>query len=1155
MINSSFFLISFCNIINLGDRMKKSYIIDGNEAAARGAYLFSEVCGIYPITPASPMATLTDKWSSAGKTNLFNDTVKVIEMQSEAGAAAVTHGALQAGSLGTTFTASQGLLLMIPTMYKMAGEMLPAVIHVAARSLATHALSIFGDHQDIYATRSTGFCMLSSSSVQDAYYMAIVTHLSAIEGSLPFLHFFDGFRTSHELNKVEVLEDEEVLKLVDYDKVYEFKNRALNLGKEITRGTSETGDVYFQNTEVRNKYYDRMADIVNSNMEKINALAGTDYKPFNYYGDKDATHVVVAMGSVCDSVKTVVDYLNSNGKKTGLIEVHLYRPFSTEYLLKVLPQSVKVISVLDRTKESGSVGEPLYLDIVEALKERNIKVYGGRYGLSSKDVPLKDINAVFFNMFNFKPKNHFTIGIIDDVTNLSLEPKEINIKRDYKEIKVYGFGSDGMVGASKNFMKVLGDRDENYVQGYFEYDSKKSGGVTISHLRVGPTKINAPYFLTNPDFIVVSKDIYLNRYYCLKDIKENGTLLISSNKNDEELNALINNLNKKEILDKNIKVYIANLDELNEKYSLRGKINNVICMYMLKISGFDFGEINDFKALVKKTYESKGESVVENNIGAINEGLKYLEEINNKIFTLSEETPKEKDFTDEILKLRGNQLKVSDFEKYKDGTFEGGTAKSDKRKIAPMVPKWCSGNCIECNQCAFVCPHAAIRPFSLTDGELFDAHIDKGETILSIGEKDKNFYIAVSESNCTGCGLCISACTGKNGEKALREGTYDERKDKISDYLFENHENETPFNKFTVKGVGFQKPYFEFSGACAGCGEAAYIKLITELYGKNMVIANATGCSSIYGGSLPLTPYKIPWMNSLFEDNAEFGFGIHMSYKKTRERIKKLMFKYKDDVSPEVKATFREWIDNMDDDDLTYAIKEKLENSLIPEELKKMLDYIPSRNVWILGGDGWAYDIGYGGLDHVLHSNENINIMILDTEVYSNTGGQKSKSTRIGSVAEFASSGKLENKKDIFRIAMAIPNVYVGSISMGANMMQTLKVLKEAKEHNGPSLIIAYCPCIEQGIIGGMGGQLNEQKLLVEVGYNLLMRYNPNEDKLIVDSKEPNFDDYDTVFRHELRYKNLEVKNEEEYQRLYEENLNYAKERYFYYKDLENKNE
>ena len=1135
--------------------MKKSYIIDGNEACARGAYLFSEVCGIYPITPASPMASHIDKWSSEGKLNVFNDTVKVIEMQSEAGASALCHGSLQAGSLSTTFTASQGLLLMIPTMYKIAGEMLPGVIHVAARSLATHALSIFGDHQDIYATRSTGFCMLSSSSVQDAYYMGILAHLCAIEGSLPFLHFFDGFRTSHELNKVELLDDESVKSLVNMDKIKEFKARALNVGKSITRGTAENGDVYFQNTEVRNKYYDEMVDIVVNNMEKINRVALTSYKPFNYYGASDATHVIIAMGSATKTIKTVCDYLNSQGKKVGLIEVHLYRPFSNKLLLDVIPSTVKVIGVLDRTKEAGSEGEPLYLDVVSALKDKSIKVYGGRYGLSSKDVTPEDINGVYDNLFSSKPKNRFTIGIVDDVTNLSLKPKDIDIKKDYKEIKVLGFGSDGMVGASKNFMKVLGEKNNTYVQGYFEYDSKKSGGVTISHLRVGPSKIEAPYFLTNPDFIVVSKDIYLNKYYCLKDIKEGGILLISSNKTDQELNELINNDNKKEILNKKIKVYIANLDELNKKYSLRGKINNVICMYMLKVNGYSDEDIDNFKALVKKTYSSKGESVVENNINAINEGLKYLEEIDNKIFTINNDNHANKDLTEEILKLHGNDLKVSDFLEHRDGTFDGGTAKSDKRKISETVPKWIPENCIECNQCSFVCPHGCIRPFSLTDNELLEAHIDKVETIPSIGEKDKNFFISVSEANCTGCNLCMSVCPGKNSEPALKPGKYSERHDRISDYLFENHENDVPFNKFTVKGIGFQKPYFEFSGACAGCGEAGYIKLLTELYGKNMVIANATGCSSIYGGSLPLTPYKIPWMNSLFEDNAEFGFGIHMSYKNTRERIKKLMYKYKDEVSPEVKATFKEWIDNMEDDDLTYAIKNKLESSLIPEEIRELLDYIPSRKVWILGGDGWAYDIGYGGLDHVLHSNENIKIMILDTEVYSNTGGQKSKSTRSGATAEFASSGKQEVKKDIFKIAMAIPNVYVASISMGANMMQTLKVFKEAYEHEGPSLIIAYSPCIEQGIIGGMTGQIDEQKTLVEVGYNLLMRYNPEEDKLTVDSKEPEFTNYDAVFRNELRYKNLEVKNQDEYERLYNENMNYSIERYNYYKDIENSKE
>ena len=1132
--------------------MKKDYIIDGNEACAMSAYAFSEISAIYPITPASTMASLVDKWSSTGKKNLFDDSVKVIEMQSEAGAVAALHGAVTSGSLGSTFTASQGLLLMIPTMYKMAGEMLPSVIHVAARTIATHALSIFGDHSDIYATRMTGFCHLASSSVEDAYYMGAVAHLSAIKGSLPFLHFFDGFRTSHELNKVSLLDIEEIIKLVDYDKIYDFKNRSLNVGKSLTRGTSQTGDIYFQNIESRNKYYDEIPNIVEDYMNKINKVAGTYYKPFNYYGDKNAKYVIIAMGSVCDTVKTVVKELNKNNKSVGLIEVHLYRPFSAKHLLSVLPESVKTISVLDRTKEAGASGEPLYLDVVEVLKDKNIKIYSGRYGLSSKNVPLDDINAVFENMFN-NGKEKFTIGIDDDVTHLSLKPVHINIEADYKEIKVFGFGSDGMVGASKNFMKVLGDMQGNYVQGYFEYDSKKSGGVTISHLRCGPKKINAPYFLTNPDFIVVSKDIYLDKYYCLKDIKKDGILLIISNKNDNELNNLLNNDNKKEILSKNIKVYIANLDELNTKFKLGGKINNVVCSFMLRLSGYGEDELNEFKNLVVKTYSRKGEDVVNNNLGAIDEGLKYLEEIDNSIFSMNNVNKKETNFYNEILSLRGNDLKVSDFLKYKDGSFEGGTAASDKRKIAPSVPKWCKENCIECNQCAFVCPHAAIRPFSLDDRDLIDAHLDKDEVIPSMGEQDKNFYISIDEANCTGCTLCESVCPGKNGEKALSFGKIDERKIRISNYLFNEHTNIVPFNKYTVKGISFEKPGFEFSGACAGCGEAGYIKLLTELYGKNMVIANATGCSSIYGGSLPLTPYKIPWMNSLFEDNAEFGFGIAMSYKKMRERLKNLMYQYKDKVTPVVKATFKEWIDNIDDDDLTYTIKNQLMNEDIPEEIKKLIDYIPSRSTWIIGGDGWAYDIGYGGLDHVLHSNENINVLVLDTEVYSNTGGQKSKSTRTGSVAEFASSGKLEGKKDLFRIAMSIPNVYVASISMGANMQQTLKAFKEAKEHNGPSLIIAYSPCIEQGIVGGMSGQIEEQKFLCDIGYNLLMRYNPEEDKLTVDSKEPEFEIFDSLFSKEMRYKNLETKNKEDYQKLYDENINFAKRRYEYFKSLESK--
>ncbi len=1133
--------------------MKEEYIIDGNEACAKAAYLFSEVCGIYPITPATPMATLVDKWSSSGKENLYKEQVKVVEMQSEAGASALVHGSLQAGSLTTTFTASQGLLLMIPTMYKIAGELLPCVIHVAARSLATHALSIFGDHQDIYATRSTGFCMLASSTVEDAYYMAIIAHLSSIEGSLPFLHFFDGFRTSHELNKVSLLKESEVLKLINYKYIDNFKKRSLNIGKSITRGTSQTGDIYFQNTEIRNNYYLNMPHIVSNNMERLNKLALTTYKPFNYYGSKNATHIIIAMGSVCSTIKTVVDILNKKGMKTGLVEVHLYRPFSSEYLLNIIPKSTQAISVLDRTKEFGSSGCPLYLDVIESLKHKNIEMYAGIYGLSSKNVSLDDINAVFENMINDNPKQKFTLGINDDVTHLSLSPISIEYNPDYREIKVFGFGSDGMVGASKNLMKVLGEKD-SYVQGYFEYDSKKSGGITVSHLRIGPNKIEAPYYVMNPDFVVVSKDTYLSNLFCLENIKENGTLLLSSTLNDAELNNLMSLENKKEIINKHIKVYISNLNELNKKYSLNGKINNLMCMYMMKILECNNNDIDDFKSLIKKTYANKGQNVIDNNINAIDESLKYLEEVDNNIFTVDNKVYSSgKDIIKCIKDRMGNTLSVSDFINHEDGSFDGGNSKNEKQKNSIMVPHWDKSNCIECNQCSFVCPHACIRPFSLTDNELIESHIDKSETIESIGERNKNFYMSISESNCTGCGLCIKACPGKNGTKALSEGEYNSRFDNISEYLFNNQNNDTPFNKFTVKGSAFQKPYFEFSGACAGCGEAAYIKVLTLLYGKNIVIANATGCSSIYGGSLPITPYKIPWMNSLFEDNAEFGLGLYYSYNNNRKRIKDIMHETKDIVSLEVKNLFKEWTLNSEDDDLTYAIKDRLESENLPNDLKLLLDYIPSRKVWIIGGDGWAYDIGYGGVDHVLHSNEDVKIMVLDTEVYSNTGGQKSKSTKVGSVAEFASSGKHENKKDLFKIAMSIPNVYVASISLGANMNQTIKALKEAYEHKGPSLIIAYSPCIEQGIYGGLNSSLDEQKLLVDVGYNILMRYNPENDELIIDSKEPDFTTYDTVFRRELRYKNLETKNEIEYKELYERNINCAKERYEYFKSLEKK--
>ncbi len=1131
--------------------MKNMKVMDGNEACATAAYNFTEVCGIYPITPSSPMATLTDKWSSSNKKNIFGERVKVVEMQSEAGAAGFVHGSLQGGSLTTTFTASQGLLLMIPSMYKIAGELLPGVIHVAARSLSTHALSIFGDHQDIYATRMTGFALLASTNVQDAYYLALVSHLSAIKGSIPFLHFFDGFRTSHELNKINILSEEDIKSLIDKDKLKEFKSRSINIGKSITRGTSETEDVYFQNTEVRNTYYNNLPDIVNEYMEKINELAGTEYKPFTYYGNPRAKNIIVAMGSVIDTIKLVVDDLNKNDEEVGVIEGHLYRPFSEKYFLNVLPKTTEKITVLDRTKEAGSFAEPLYLDVCATLKGEDIEIVGGRYGLSSKDTSPKEIKSVFDNMNKHKMKDHFTLGIIDDVTNTNLEIKDYKLDKKWKEIKIFGFGSDGMVSASKNILKVIGTKDGNHVQGYFEYDSKKSGGVTISHLRISDTPINAPYYLTEPNLIVVSKDSYLQKYDVLENIKNKGIFLLNTNKTDEELNKFISNSVKEIIKEKNIKFYVTNAEDLANKYNLRGKINNIIAIYVLKMLGASESDLVAFKENIKSLYRGKGEAVVNANLNALDESIDYLREIDTSTLTPSKEIKKEDDtILNQMLTRRGNMLKVSDFLDHADGTYEGGSSASDKRKVSGNVPKWCKENCIECNQCAFICPHAVIKPFSLTENEIEHSVIEKEDTIVSIGEENKSFFLGINTDNCTGCGLCTKVCPGKNGEKALVMDKPDEEQDKICDYLTEHFSNNTPFPKFTVKGLGFEHPVFEFPGACAGCGETIYLRTLTELYGSEIVIANATGCSSIYGASLPCTPYKIPWISSLFEDNAEFGLGIHTSYKTARNRIKEIMFETKNEVDKDTKAIFKTWLDNMEDSKITLEIKEQLKKKNIREDLKELLDYIPARTVWIVGGDGWAYDIGFGGLDHVLRTNENVKVLVLDTEVYSNTGGQTSKSTRTGAVAEFSSKGKLKPKKDLFQIAMNIPNVYVASISAGANQMQTIKAFKEAEEHIGPSVIIAYSPCIAHGIKGGLSSSIEEQKLLVESGYNILMRYNPETKKLDIDSNVPNFGLYETVFAKEMRYKNLELINELEYERLYNENMKNAKERYEYYEKL-----
>ena len=1112
-------------------------IVDGNTAASEIAYLFSEVATIYPITPSSPMANNVDILSGGDNYNLFNDKVHVTEMESEAGAAGAMHGSLLAGSLSTTFTASQGLLLMIPNMYKMAGECLPGVIHCASRTVATHALSIFGDHSDIYATRQTGFCMLASSNVQDAYNLAAVTHLSAIEGSLPFIHFFDGFRTSHELNVIETIRNNDLIRLINKDALKKFKDRSLNLGVSKQFGMAENEDIYFQSVEARQELYDNIPDIVNKYMESINKLAKTNYKPFNYYGAKDATDVIVAMGSVNDTIKLVIDDCNKHhNKKYGLIEVHLYRPFSTKYLFNVLPKSVKRIAVLDRTKESGSIGEPLYLDVLSALKDEKIQIIGGRYGLSSKNTTPAQIKAVYDNLEG-KMMNNFTIGITDDIKHTSLDVDESYfVPMKNLELEIYGFGSDGMVSASKDIMHILGDNG-NFVQGYNEYDSKKSGGVTISHLRIGKNLIKAPFYVTNADIVVVTKDEYFTRYQCLEKIKLHGTLLI--NTSDES--KLFDKFTKNDldiISSKKIRVLTINAEEIANKNNIKGKISKIMEVIILKLLGVK-DPLEKLNESIYQTFHTKGDDIVANNQNAIKEAITSVNKIMIKV-TDKELKEVKLNAIEKINNRLGDTLTVNDLKKYRSGEFPGGLTAKEKRGTSNSVPKWNSENCIQCGMCSLVCPHAVIRPFLIKE--------NKG--IEAVGAKEYRYIISISEKDCLGCGLCVQACPGKMGVKALTMNTPDYKKQSESDKLFKSYENPKLFNKFTIKGSQFEKPKFEFSGACAGCGEAAYIKLLTQLYGDNIVIANATGCSSIYGGSAPSTPYSIPWANSLFEDNAEFGYGMHLSYKNKRERLKKLIEEYMPEFTPNVKKIMKELLDNYEDLNITKDVYEKLDKIKLPKKIGDLREYIKARRIVCLGGDGWAYDIGFNGIDHVLSSEENIKVMVLDTEVYSNTGGQMSKSSHLGQVAQFAGLGKKNHKKDLFRIAMSYPNCYIGTICLGSNMMQAINVMKEAMEHNGPSIIICYCPCIEHGIKGGMSCSLSEEKLAVESGYVLLMRYNPETKLVTMDSKEPNFDKYDEFLSNEVRYRSLKLKNKELSDELLRLNKEASIERYNYYKEL-----
>lgn len=1167
--------------------------MDGNQAAAYCAYAFTEVAGIYPITPSSPMAEYCDDWASKGKKNLFGTPVKLVEMQSEGGAAGTVHGSLQSGALTTTFTASQGLLLKIPNMYKIAGELLPGVIHVSARSLASHALSIFGDHQDVMAARQTGFAMLATGSVQEVMDLAGVAHLAAIKSSVPFLHFFDGFRTSHEINTVETMDYAVFDRLLDREAIKKFRARALCPEHPVTRGSAQNDDVYFQAVEAQNKYYEAVPQIVEEYMNEISKATGRKYAPFNYYGAPDATDIIIAMGSVNECIKEVVDYLNEKeGKKVGSISVHLYRPFSVEHLFKAVPKTVKRIAVLDRTKEKGALGEPLYLDIKSAFygKENEPLIIGGRYGLSSKDTTPGQIFAVFDNLSKGKDAvNSFTIGIEDDVTHLSLPvTKEVNVSGDgVSQLIFYGLGSDGTVGANKNTIKLIGDNTDFYAQAYFAYDSKKSGGVTRSHLRFAKHPIRSTYLITEAGFISCSLDTYLLKYDMLSKLKDNGTFLLNTNKPLEELLEFMPNSVKIALAKKHAKFYIIDAISLARQIGLGNRTNTIMQSAFFKLNEqiMPYTEAQELmKKYAYKSYIKKGQHVVDMNYQAIEIGAKGLVqvEVDANWANLKPEAKQTVENLPEFVKrianpvneIKGYDLPVSAFLGFEDGTMENGTAAYEKRSISPFVPEWNPDNCIQCNQCSFVCPHAVIRPFLATDEELKNA--PEGTVTLKAngkGLEGLNYAIQISVEDCTGCGSCVNVCPGKKGAKALSMSNLDTAihtgKDKISRYFFENVSEKRDLVDITAnpKNSQFAQPLFEFSGACAGCGETPYVKLVTQLFGDRMVIANATGCSSIYGGSFPSTPYTKnkegngpAWANSLFEDNAEFGFGMRMATETLRNRIGVAMEKGLEDsnLKQEVKDLFTKWLENRNDGAETKKIKKSLMpllKGMDTDYAKEILDleaYIVKRSQWIIGGDGWAYDIGYGGLDHVIANNEDVNILVLDTEVYSNTGGQSSKSSPTASIAKFTAAGKKGKKKDLAAIAMSYGHVYVAQISHGASQAQMLKAIKEAESYNGPSIIIAYSPCIAHGILNGMGRSQEQAKLAVECGYWTTFRYDPRlalegKNPFMLDSKEPQWDKYEEHLMSENRYAQLKKINPEHAAELLRLNKEEAQRRYKMY--------
>ena len=1170
---------------------KKFITCDGNTAVANIAYLFSEHAAIYPITPSSPMAENIDEWAAHGKKNLWGETVKVTELQSEGGASGTVHGSLQAGALTTTYTASQGLLLMIPNMYKIAGEMLPAVFHVSARTLASHALSIFGDHQDVMACRQTGFALLASGSVQEAQDLAAVAHLSAIKSSIPFLHFFDGFRTSHEIQKIEALDEEDLKKMVSKKSIQNFKARALNPDTPVTRGTAQNGDVFFQAVESRNQFYDAVPDVVARYMGEISELTGRQYRPFSYYGSPDAENIIVAMGSVTETIKETIDYLEKKGRKYGLVTVHLYRPFSEKYFLKALPKHVKKIAVLDRTKEPGALGEPLYLD-VKALfqgKEQSPIVVGGRYGLSSKDTTPSQIVAVFDNLEQKEPKTDFTIGIVDDVTFKSLPIRnEISIvKPGTTECKFYGLGSDGTVGANKNTIKIIGGHTDLYCQAYFDYDSKKSGGYTCSHLRFGSAPIKAPYLVSTPDFVACHVTSYLRKYDVLKGIKTGGTLLLNSIWSEEETIERIPDYCKSVIAKKKIRLFIINATKIAAEIGLGNRTNTILQSAFFKITGIIPYEdaVKYMKDAIVKSYGKKGEDVVNKNFAAVERGGEYVE------VTIPEswsgisakfETPGKnrlapsfvKDVADIVNAQCGDSLPVSAFMEYADGTMPAGTSAFEKRGVAVNVPEWNLEKCIQCNTCSFVCPHAAIRPFLLTGEEAEAApgtvKTAQGKAVL----KDYRFAISISVDDCTGCGNCVDVCLAK--DKALSMVPYQSQVSEQANFDYLNSKigyKQVVDKKSNLKNSQFAQPLFEYSGACAGCGETPYIKNITQLFGDHMMIANATGCSSIYGASFPASPYCTDanghgpaWANSLFEDFCEFGLGMKLGSDRVRETVASLMTQGLSCscCSDEIKTLFQKWLDNRNDAAVTREVADKLVPLMkecscdICSKLLDLKSYLHARSQWIIGGDGASYDIGYGGLDHVIASGENVNILVLDTEVYSNTGGQSSKATPAGAIAKFAASGKKIRKKDLGMMAISYGYVYVAQVAMGASPAQYLNAIKEAEAYDGPSLVIAYAPCINHGLKAGMGLSQKEEKLAVECGYWHLYRYNPalegtDKNPFSLDSKEPDWSKFQDFLKGEVRFSSLVKLFPDKAKELLELTEEFAKVRYSNYARLAGK--